>query len=97
MSTVYIIKDENHFWGIVENIADIAPFIISKNILSITDSQDNDFDLIDLLNCDDTEEDVVTHLNKLTYPLQKLIFEQFGISIIEEKIWHYSEYLHNGG
>lgn len=95
MEKVYVIKDENHTWGMVRNKREVAPFIIYTGVLSITDSMDNDYDLIDLLECDDCEDDVIAHLENMSFHLQKIIFSQFYIYIEEEEIWSEEEYLHN--
>ena len=97
MSTVYIIKDDSHTWGIVKNKKEVAPFIIFANVLGIDDGVDNPFSIVDLLECDSDEETVVAALENLSFELQKIIFEKFGIYIIEEEVWSYAEYLHNRG
>ena len=96
MSKIYIIKDINGTtWGCVEKIGDIVPFIFFTNVLSINDGADNDYDIVELLECDRSEEDVVAHLSNFSYPLQQIILNQFGIEIVEENVWNYEEYLHN--
>ena len=96
MNTVYVIKDDDGYtWGIVENKRDVAPFIIFSEVLGIEDGRDNPFSIVDLLECDCNKENVVANLEMLSFELQKIIFEKFGISIIEEEVWSYREYLHN--
>lgn len=97
MSKVYIIKNNNGITcGCVERARDIAPFVFFTNVLSIDDSSlDYDYDIVDLLECDRSKEDVVAHLSNFSYTLQQIVLNQFGIEIIEEDIWNYEEYLHN--
>lgn len=97
MSKVYIIKDNNGIiYGCVERARDIAPFVFFTDFLSINASNlDYDYDIVDLLECDRSKEDVVAHLSNFSYTLQKIMLNQFGIEIIEEDIWNYEEYLHN--
>lgn len=95
MSTVYIINDGVNTWGIVENKREVAPFIIFTEVLGIDDGVDNPFSIVDLLKCDCKKEIVVANLENLSFELQKIIFEKFGIFIIEEEVWSYEEYLHN--
>lgn len=96
MNTVYVIKDDDGYtWGIVENKRDVAPFIIFTEVLGIEDGKDNPFSIVDLLECDCNKENVVDNLDMLSFELQKIIFEKFCISIIEEEVWSYREYLHN--
>lgn len=98
MSTVYIIRDDScHTWGIVQNKREVAPFIIFTGVLGIDDGVDNPFSIVDLLECDFDEETVVANLENLSFELQKMIFEKFGISIIEEEMWSYENYLHDRG
>ena len=95
MSTIYIINDGINTWGIVENKREVAPFIIFTEVLEIDDRVDNPFSIVDLLKCDCKKENVVANLENLSFELQKIIFEKFGIFIIEEEVWSYEEYLHN--
>lgn len=97
MSTVYIIKDDNNTWGIVKNKKEVAPFIIFTGVLITDDGVDNPFSIADLLECESDEETVVAALENLSFELQKIIFEKFGIYVIEEEVWSYAEYLHNRG
>lgn len=97
MSKVYIIKDNNGIiYGCVERARDIAPFVFFTDFLSIDASNlDYDYDIVDLLECDRSKEDVVAHLSNFSYTLQQIILNQFGIEIVEEDIWSYEEYLHS--
>lgn len=96
MSKIYIIKDNNGItWGCVEKIRDIVPFIFFTNVLSINDSVDNEYDIVDLLECGRSEESVVARLSSFSYALQQIVLNQFGIEIVEEDIWSYEEYLHS--
>lgn len=95
MSEIYIIRDECRNWGVVQNKRDVAPFIIFTGVLGIDDSVNNEFSLVDLLQCDFNAQTVVDHLQMLSFQLQKMIFENFGIFIEEEEIWDYTEYKHN--
>ena len=95
MSTIYIINDGINIWGIVKNKREVAPFIIFTEVLGIDNRVDNPFSIVDLLKCDCKKEIVVANLENLSFELQKIIFEKFGIFIIEEEVWSYEEYLHN--
>lgn len=95
MSKIYIIKDEYCNWGVVQSKKDVAPFIIFTGVLGIGDNLDNDFSIVDLLQCDFDERTVVDHLQMLSFQMQQMIFEKFGILIKEEEIWNYAEYKHN--
>lgn len=97
MSIVYIIKnyEEDYIYGIVENKEEIAPFIIFNEIIDIYADVVNGFNITQLLKCEYKQARVVECLKNMSFELQKIIFENFNISIVEEEIWNYKEYLHN--
>ena len=97
MSTVYIIKnyEENYIYGIVENKKEIAPFIIFTGVIDIFADSINGFNITQLLKCEYKQAKVVEYLENMSFELQKIIFENFNISIVEEEVWSYKEYLHN--
>ena len=95
MKKIYIIRDDVHTWGCVTNKQSVAPYIILTGVLSIDDSADRDYDIVDLLECERDKEVVVEYLHNFSFPLQKIIFEQFGLFIEEEDIWDYEEYMYN--
>lgn len=99
MSYAYIIKDENHTWGCVENSKDVAPFVILTGVLGIDDSGMGQYSLIDYLGLTPTasKEEVWTHFKELSEPLQELILDQLGIYTEKVHLWNYAEYKHNKG
>lgn len=89
MSKVYVIKDECHCWGCVARKEDVVPFVILEEILWFCDEGDREYTIIDYLGMSKgaNKQEVCAVFESLAYPLQKLILEQFCITIEEMEIW----------
>ena len=85
----------DYIYGIVENKEEIASFIIFTGIIDIYADVINGFNIAQLLKCEYKTTRVVECLKDMSFELQKIIFENFNISIREEEVWNYKEYLHN--